>query len=88
MVHITSALWCLFFLFHGVILHKQTDKTMAELEIDINMRIREWDVIQVRDALQLCQFISRNDVLPKIHIMICNMCHSFVFTDWLACHVL
>lgn len=24
----------------------QTDKTMAELEIDINMRIREWDVIQ------------------------------------------
>lgn len=25
----------------------QTDKTMAELEIDINMRIREWDVIQV-----------------------------------------
>ena len=30
---------------------KQTDKTMAELEIDINMRIREWDVIQVRDIL-------------------------------------
>ena len=25
----------------------QTDKTMAELEIDINMKIREWDVIQV-----------------------------------------
>lgn len=25
---------------------EKTDKTMAELEIDINMRIREWDVIQ------------------------------------------
>ena len=23
---------------------------MAELEIDINMRIREWDVIQVRES--------------------------------------
>lgn len=56
------------FLFHGVILHKQTDKTMAELEIDINMRIREWDVIQVRDALQLLQFISRSDVLPILSV--------------------
>ncbi|KAK3734675.1 hypothetical protein QZH41_009289, partial [Actinostola sp. cb2023] len=26
---------------------EKTDKTMSELEIDINMRIREWDVIQV-----------------------------------------
>ncbi|EDO49878.1 predicted protein, partial [Nematostella vectensis] len=25
---------------------EKTDKTMAELEIDINMRVREWDVIQ------------------------------------------
>lgn len=26
---------------------------MAELEIDINMRIREWDVIQVKTSLFL-----------------------------------
>ena len=41
----------------------QTDKTMAELEIDINMRIREWDVIQVGRQLQFfflhCQLIIR-----------------------------
>ncbi|XP_015759876.1 PREDICTED: ubiquitin carboxyl-terminal hydrolase 5-like [Acropora digitifera] len=47
---------------------EKTDKTMAELEIDINMRIREWDVIQVRDALQLLQFISRSDVLPILSV--------------------
>lgn len=65
MVHITSAFVVSFVV---IILHKQTDKTMAELEIDINMRIREWDVIQVRDALQLLQFFSRNDVLPILSV--------------------
>ena len=38
----------------------QTDKTMAELEIDINMRIREWDVIQVTQGphiISVCLFV-------------------------------
>ena len=36
----------------------QTDKTMAELEIDINMKIREWDVIQVHTVGTSCAVFS------------------------------
>ncbi|KXJ10627.1 Ubiquitin carboxyl-terminal hydrolase 5 [Exaiptasia diaphana] len=36
---------------------EKTDKTMAELEIDINMRIREWDVIQ--SPLQSIKLVQR-----------------------------
>lgn len=51
----------------------QTDKTMAELEIDINMRIREWDVIQVGRQLR---FIFLHCMLRALLVQFPNVSHN------------